>query len=248
MIFTHIHVTLNACILLKENFLSIAGMDDYSCYFCTYGSNTIDIVIEHNIKEHLDKDLKIKRKIFTEDSGQFAYRAVHFPRTVFSLKQQLDRGFKWVVDIETKSVRYKRAKKDPNIVDDQDIDEATHHEQTLQNDTSCDDDVKNLAVNVIRIISETGRGGDFLSALKAIQSGVLPVENIALQLFLDIGQFLSVQTVNHVRYSQVGIDFWTVVRKLFKGKATRLFRGFMAQESESSPGVYALINIPVGRA
>ena len=94
-----------------ENFLSIAGMDDYSCYFCTYGSNTIDIVIEHNITEHLDKDLKIKRKIFTEDSGQFAYRAVHFPRTVFSLKQQLDRGFKWVVDIETKSVRYKRVKK-----------------------------------------------------------------------------------------------------------------------------------------
>ena len=155
-------------VIKVENFLSIAGMDDYSCYFCTYGSNTINIVIEHNIKEHLDKDLKIKRKILTEDSGQFAYRAyraVHFPRTVFSLKKQLDRGFKWVVDIDTKSVRYKHAKKDPNIVDDQDIDEATHHEeQTLQNDTNCDDDVKNLAVNVIRIISETERGGDFLSA------------------------------------------------------------------------------------
>ena len=84
-------------------------------------------------------------------------------------------------------MRYKRAKKDPNEVDVQDIDESTHHEeQTLQNDTNCDDDVKNLAVNVIRIISETGRGGDFLSALKAIESGVLPVENIVLQLFLDI--------------------------------------------------------------
>ena len=157
------------------------------------------------------------------------YSSVHFPCTLFSIKQKLEAGYKYVIDLETKIVRFKRVRtdsKDEDHVTDASGDSAGGHHWTLAN-PDCEDDIRDVASKVLEIILETGRGKDFVSVLKCISTGALPVENIALQLFLDIGQFLSVQTVNQLRYSQAGIDFWTVVRKLFKEKAiNRFFRGF----------------------
>ncbi len=71
-------------------FTFIAGMDDYSCYYCYYPNDNIDIIIQHITDHHAEKYVKIKRKILNEHNGQFRYRSIHFPMTVFALKDALN--------------------------------------------------------------------------------------------------------------------------------------------------------------
>ena len=80
------------------------------------------------------------------------------------------------------------------------------------------------------VIREHGRDDDYASVLRAIGRKTLSVKNITLQLLLDIGSFLAtdLERVSNVRYNVVTMKLWGTVYKLFKGKALRLFRGFMA--------------------
>ena len=96
------------------------------------------------------------------------------------------------------------------------------------NDISCEEDgerkkneeIFHAAINVVK---ESGRDQDFLAVLEGLASGALNPHNIAVQLFLEIGAFLSAETVNNVRYSSLTLNFWTLVKKLFHGKATNFF-------------------------
>ena len=51
------------------------------------------------------------------------------------------------------------------------------------------------------------------------------MNNIALNLLLDLRQYLNQQSSTQMRYSQTSLDFWLVVKKLFKGKGVRFFTG-----------------------
>lgn len=64
-------------------------------------------------------------------------------------------------------------------------------------------------------IKQTGRGEDFVSLMKAISNGTLNPKHIAMHLLLDIGNFLSAETIRNVRYSDVTLDFWAVVYRMF---------------------------------
>ncbi len=61
--------------------------------------------------------------------------------------------------------------------------------------------------DAFEVIKQTGRGHDFLSLMKSISTGTLDPKHIALHLLLDIGNFLSAETLMNVRYSDVTLDF-----------------------------------------
>ena len=63
------------------------------------------------------------------------------------------------------------------------------------------------------------------SVIKCLASGKLSMNNIALNLLLDLGQYLNQQSSTQMRYSQTSLDFWVVVQKHFKGKEVRFFTG-----------------------
>ncbi len=247
-------------------------MADFSCAFCHLTDNDIEKIIHHGIERHGDKDIKVRRKIFSENHGGFVNQSLYFRSssitTFSSLKKKVNEGFKYIVDLDVKLIRFKRVQGDDlcsheckgteeNTVqanDTDDIEDQCSHDSkdtegnTVQSHDTDDidfdheindvktEELKKTVTNVLRVISETGRGGDFISVLKAIECGTLPVENLGLQLFLDIGKFLQAPTINRVRYSKVSLDFWTLVHKMFKGKATRLFRGIMTQDAGSEAG------------
>ena len=79
-------------------------------------------------------------------------------------------------------------------------------EQASSDSTSPDiKEIINVIPSVIEILNtiepKMERAKDFVSLLKNIQNGKL-VDNIALHLLLDVGQFLRNETVNSIRYSQ----------------------------------------------
>ena len=69
------------------------------------------------------------------------------------------------------------------------------------------------------MIDQTRRGSDFGSALGALATGVVPIDSVAFQLFLNIGQFISAETVHNVRYNSLTLVFWTLVYKMFRSRA-----------------------------
>ena len=113
----------------------------------------------------------------------------------------------------------------------------------IDNSRDKNEEIKNEEIfrAAIAVIKESGRDQDFLAVLEGQASGALSPHNIALQLFLDIGIFLSAQTVHKVRYSNLTLNFWTLVKKLFHGKAISFFRGNMAGGSSENPGNKGLI-------
>lgn len=207
------------------------SLPDFSCSYCNFRPEHDDIhqIIDHGVLAHKNNDLKIRSKILDDKNGEFVYQSLYLRpasiKTFNCLYNKLNSGFKYVVDLGGNQIGFKRTERvetESNIDDDQ----SRCVEMVKSND---DDEIKNTVVNVLRMIDETGRGDDFVSALKSIESGTLPVNNLSLQLFLDIGKFLKSPTINTVRYSQISLNFWTLVHKLFKGKAIRLFRGVMTQ-------------------
>ena len=82
-----------------------------------------------------------------------------------------------------------------------------------------------LLPRVLMGLKETNRENDFVSVIKCLASGKLSMNNIALSLLLDLGQYLNQQSSTQMRYSQTSLDFWVVVQKLFKCKGVRFFTG-----------------------
>lgn len=75
---------------------------------------------------------------------------------------------------------------------------------------------------------EKDRYQDFLCVLKCISDKSL-IDNIALHLLLDVGNFYSKNSIQGLRYSEETIAVWVTVNKLFKGKGINFFRDFKAQ-------------------
>ena len=94
----------------------------------------------------------------------------------------------------------------------------------------------NVMTKAYNVIKETGRGNDFLSLITEISNGQLEPHHIALHLLLDVGNFLPNETVYNMRYTDVTLDFWSCVYRLFKGKATRFFRGPMSYKADMIDG------------
>ena len=93
-----------------------------------------------------------------------------------------------------------------------------------------------ICTRAIKVFEDVGRGEDFLSVLRASANGTLVPQNIAVHLLLDIGHMLSQESLQNIRYNSTTLDFWTLVYKMFRGKATRFFRGTMSLNTDEFEG------------
>ena len=194
------------------------------CYFCPVIASPDDILI-HSITNH-DKQskLSIRQKIFDEQTGHFAYRSLHFPWTISTLKDYHEKGIILRLDTDRKKITFKR--KAPEVQNEQSCESNITFDKSTQ--TTLDEmDLDGLLKDVRRILTENGRYQDFVSVLKGIANNIL-TDNIALHL-LDVGNFYSKDSIQGIRYSDETLAFWLTVKKLFKGKGINFFRGFKAQ-------------------
>ena len=197
-------------------------------------------MLTHNIQNHSDKDFKIRRRILNDVSGELLMRSVHFPINISDIKKRLGEGKKCIIDVDHSTIRFKRPKTDCETAfnsKEEEIINVTPIENNINHpiENSGDEDTEKFK-KTLEVIKESGRGDDFISVLDGIISGTLDPKNIAFHLMLDIGNFLSSETIKNVRYNTVTMDFWSVVYKMFRGKATRFFRGSMATDIDDKEG------------
>ena len=182
-------------------------------------------------------------------------RSIHFGRTPATVQNKLEQGYKCIFDTDAQKIRFKRPMENKETADEEVAEQNVAEEKEVDEkkvlsgkDISCEEDgerkkneeIFHAAINVVK---ESGRDQDFLAVLEGLASGALNPHNIAVQLFLDIGAFLSAETVNNVRYSSLTLNFWTLVKKLFHGKATNFFRGYMTGINSGKSGNKILVLI-----
>ena len=209
------------------------------CYYCTKGSNSVDDLFSHYVKVH-------KTEKF--------YQSVHFTMSVMQIKSRIDEGHICQFNLLTKTIHFTQ-KPNCHMIDNasDSITVAASLITPLQSSVSNQDNDKDeemvpsaIINKVLNILEISGRKNDFIAVLNNLADGTLAIDNIAFHLLLDIGNFLSSQSVNNVRYNDVTLDFWCLVHKLFKGKAIRFFRGTMACDLEGTGKLYRIVKNVLG--
>ncbi len=79
---------------------------------------------------------------------------------------------------------------------------------------------------VTSILKDSGTLEQWVEFFRLVRNGKFPLDNIALQLFLDVVKWHSCDTVYAMRYSSNVKRFWAVGYKLFKEKFIRFMGGF----------------------
>ena len=179
------------------------------------------------------------------------YGSVHFPVRISEMKKRIECGYTYDIDFQTVQLICKEPQKDTFQENEQQMDvqddvnfktgQGTCKEpqtpaaskDTLQGNELEEAHIKSVLTEVIKVMEEAGRKEDFFSVLQKVADGKLHPSNLSLQLMLDMGKFLSVNDAHSVRYNQLTKDFWSMVKTLFHGKATNIFRGYMAEGNQN---------------
>lgn len=74
-------------------------------------------------------------------------------------------------------------------------------------------------------LKEQGLLSDWIALHEIIANGTLPLDNIALLLFLDVVKFYSARKTAGMRYASQTKTFWQTAYKLFGGKLLRFMGG-----------------------
>lgn len=211
------------------------------CYYCTKKTSSDVDIINHLTENHQDNEFCFWQSFLNENTGLLCYQAKHFQMKCSDLK-----GKKISLDPCVPTLRVKREanitiitemnEQDEEKTGGNDFDDEgtkTEDDASMENmypDGNNDDlqELTEMLPEVIDVLKGMGRTEDFVSVLQSIRDETLN-NNIALHLLLDIGQFLRQSTVHSMRYSKISINFWLLVQKLFKRKATRFFRGIKGQ-------------------
>ena len=182
------------------------------------------------MKHHAENDdnmLSIRQKVLDPKTAAMAWQYVHFGIPLHEVRDLCQKTKHVVIDMTNKTLQYEKSSEESTDLDTVEFDEM----EAVVNDPNMDPTDEELLQTIrdtYNVIEQQGRGRDFLSVLNAISRRTLSAANITVQLFLDIGSFLSVERVSCVRYNPLTMNFWSTVYKLFKGKALRFFRGYMA--------------------
>ena len=209
---------------------SVTGTSDncLRCYYCPLESSSVNVIIKHYATSHGESQFSIRHKILHEETGIFNYKSAHFPMRARDIVELVRSGQTCIVDVQNAKISFtKTDTKIPDVNGDtMDTvpvrDEAPHADDRPE--YTC---TKELINRVIDVIGQSGRRDDFISVLGALADGTLDADHISMHLLLDIVNFLSAETISSVRYSNTTLDFWSLVFKMFRGKATRFFRGTM---------------------
>lgn len=191
------------------------------CYFCGTVSSAADEILFHTICKHSEENnFSLRQEIMNETTGFLFFKSIHFNVKISKLQQHYRKGFLIHLDIEKKSISFKR-KLDTN--------EENHTISKRQNETTqVENRLNKLMADVFEKMKEIGRFEDFVSIMENIANETL-LSNIAFHLLLDIGKFYAQQSISQMRYSQRTLTFWCTVYKLFKGKGINFFRGYKGE-------------------
>ena len=197
------------------------------CYIhmCNKQTDSFEEMLEHFLKNHTGRIL-MRKFVLNEEDGCAGYKSIHFNVTTQYILSRKDTS-KAYVDEESMTIRFKRINKESPQIQELPIADMPEQPDKHQFDES-------ILKVILEKMDHIGRDNDFKNLLNSIANGKLPLSNIALHLLLDIGQILSQRKVNSMRYSDLTLDFWLVVSRLFKAKGLRFFRGFMADGHKES--------------
>ena len=106
-----------------------------------------------------------------------------------------------VVDETDAIIRFKRSsaamvstsENDLVVIDEKEHDDERDKKEHDEHDGDYDDAHSETIKQVIAICKESGRGDDFLATLKGLADHTVPIENIAVQTFLDIGKLVKAE-------------------------------------------------------
>ena len=194
------------------------------CYFCAKTSNEDTDILHHELMYHMtgEPNFSIRVKGIDENTGDVIYRSQHYHVKLSDIKDRLDSGDKLTINTTKVILQFKRTSKDL-VVDESYTREDTEENTDKGNDEDMEDKFRQLLPEVIDFLKETDRSDDFVSVLECILNGKINVRNIALNLLLDLGQYLNQSSSGQMRYSQTSLDFWLIIKKMFKGKGIRFF-------------------------
>ena len=201
-------------------------------------NTSINSIFQHYVRNHTSEKFSIRRVILKEDTGDFMLQSVHFPLKVCDIVKRAKDGQECRFNIDSARLTFIEAPEHARDDEDRsdrtavpDLCEAppgTMAEESL--------DVQDICMRAMEAVKQTGRGQDFVSVLTALANGTLEPENIVVHCLLDIGNFLSAESLRNVRYNTTTLDFWSLVYKMFRGKATRFFRGTMSASNDKTEG------------
>lgn len=201
------------------------------CYYCPTQQHTIDNLLDHYFRNHANDKLKLRKRDLDSEDGTVKYIAVHFGINVKDFKDRIEKGQTYNINFETTTIQFKRKHSDKTIPDDQSskrqLLDNTDNTENEKQETKFQADGKDIETfkSALEVLKTHGNSDNFMAVLTLLSNGTLHPSNIALHLLLDIGNLLSQASFTQVRYSKTTLDFWAIVHRLFKGKATRFFRG-----------------------
>ena len=128
-------------------------------------------------------------------TGEILYQSIHFGIKPGIIQNKINRGYKAIFDSDKQKNRFKRLADHLETVR-QDVEGDLITETDLRVNEDDEESGKNEQnfLEVLNVVKLSDRDQDFLSVLEALASGTLSPHNIAFQLFLDIGSFLSAET------------------------------------------------------
>ena len=115
------------------------------------------------------------------------------------IKKWIESGYKVTVDFSTVKLRFKRTLDTENDI-------ASTSSSTVE-DSENHSKLESLLLEVLRLLKETDRDSHFISVLETIVAGKLSTTNIALNLLLDLGQYLNLASSANMRYSKTSLEF-----------------------------------------
>ena len=195
---------------------------NFMCYYCNKcGSDSHDI-LTHELKNHCDNSnaFTVRVRRLDQSTGNMEYVSQHYGIKLCDIKLRLESGSKVIIDTDEKKVRFKQTNNpETESIPQQVSDSSTESDEVLF------ERMRHLLPDVMKILKESNREKYFISMLECLVSGKLSVHNISLNLLLDLAQYLNLVSSGQMRYSQTSLDFWLIVKKLFKGKGIRFFSG-----------------------
>ena len=205
------------------------------CYFCTKVSGSPNELVHHQLKYHQCEGhtFSLRRRVLSEKSGVFIYESQHYNITLADLAKRLHECKSVIIDTDNVNIRFKRESM-AGVCEDKKDNTLPRSEHADTDDTDLKPDVEaqllKILPQVLEALTNIGRRDDFVSVISSLASGELSVDNMALNLLLDIGRYLSCECTKQMRYTRTSLDFWLIIQKLFKGKAIRFFRGIQSDD------------------
>ena len=195
----------------------------YQCYYCPLSSD-FNTVINHSINKHSECILKCKRLLIHPSKGTFVHQTKDFE---VRRREEVKSGKRFIVNQEKESVTL-RSESDCSPLRKQfkDTPEKTHAAIQHVGSTSLDnmdgiehmegtdylkvveDEMLKLIQNVISELSHVDKVDGIVNFFKLVDEKRFPLDNIALELFLDVVKWFSVSSTTLMRYHRSSKAFW----------------------------------------